>query len=46
MAEEIVLVGQLLAEELTDLGDEGSGRAEKTGFHSTEYTALEDGRNR
>jgi hypothetical protein len=38
MAQEIILLGQIFAEELLDPGDEWSGRAVKTGFHSVKVT--------
>ena len=38
LAQEIILLGQILAEELVDLGDERSGGAAKTGLHSIEIT--------
>jgi hypothetical protein len=38
LAQEIILLGQILAEELLDLDEEGSGGAAKTGFHSIEIT--------
>jgi hypothetical protein len=38
LAEEVVLLGQILAEELLDPSDERSGSAAKSGFHSVKVT--------
>jgi hypothetical protein len=38
LAQEVILLGQILAEKLLNLGDEGTGDAVKTGFHSGKLT--------
>jgi len=38
LTEEIILLGQIVAEKLLDLGGERSGGAVKTGFHSVKFS--------
>jgi len=38
LAEGIILLGQLLAEELLDPGEESNGSAAEVGFHSIKVT--------